>query len=112
MPTAPKVPQDHKPKASTLDDVDDCFSFDHDGKTYTLAPTADHMTPGFIRKHRNTNEADVTYSLIEELADAETLDVIDNMSWSEHSKFHEALGEYINAFMGASTGESSASSMR
>lgn len=105
MTTAPKQPQDRKPRAKKAEPVADAFSFDHNGETYTLAPTADHVTPGFVRRNRHEDEANVTYLLIEEMADDDTLDVIDSMSWPEHRAFHEAFGKHIEAFMGATLGE-------
>lgn len=38
MPAAPRKPQDHKPKAGGP------FTFDHDGKTYEIAPPSDALT--------------------------------------------------------------------
>lgn len=103
----PKQPQDRKPKRGTaFDDVPEAFEFEHDGETYTFRPTAEHVTPGFLRKHRRDDEIDITYTMIELLADEETLEVIDNMSFPEHSAFQEQFGTYFQKFMGATLGES------
>lgn len=107
--TEPKKPQDHKPKKKTLDDVPAAFEFTHEGETYAFKPTADHLTPGFLRKNRRRDEFDATYTIIETLAPDDVLDVIDNMSWKEHSELQEAFGDYFQEFMGASVGESTAS---
>lgn len=87
IPEGAKRPDDHKGKS----EVSDRFSFEHDGQTYTLKPTLDVVTPGFLRKHRRRDEIDAFFTMLEELTDdyepvtehSETLDAVDSMSRGE-----------------------------
>ena len=99
--TTAKKPQDNK---SGL------FSFEHDGETYTFIKSLSFTTkPGFIRKNRRKNEADVMFDILEEVCDEETLAVIDEMETDEFVKLNLAIGEHIEALSGATMGESSGS---
>lgn len=83
IPANAKRPSDRKSK-----DVDDRFSFTHDGETYTLKPTYEVLTPGFIRKNRRRDEVDAFFTMLEELVDdydrledrSATLEAVDGMS--------------------------------
>jgi len=96
-----KKPQDRKPKAKSTGNTE-CFTFTHDGVEYTLRPTYDVLTPGFLRKNRNRSDMDAFFTMLEELADAETLDVIDNMSRTE---FHELQQGFYKHLEVATAGE-------
>lgn len=109
MANAPRKPQDHKPKASTISDR---FSFEWDGKTYTFKPTKEHINRGFYRRTRNESDVDRLFSMVEILAeDDETLEAFDNIP---DEQFEEVFGDPFNAHLeaieGASPGESQASS--
>ena len=99
MPT-PKKPQDYKPKASESA-VSDCFSFEHDGETYTFTPTLEKITPGWLRKHRNASDLDVFFTIIELIADEPALTVIDNLS---HKEFNQLSTDFFK-HLGAQRGE-------
>ncbi|MFH5879757.1 hypothetical protein [Arthrobacter sp. NA-172] len=96
--TTPKKPQDYKSKTS---EVSECFSFDHDGETYTFKPTLESITPGFLRKHRNGTDLDVFFTIIELIADEDTLAVIDNLS---HKEFDQLSTDFFK-HLGAQRGE-------
>jgi len=96
MPT-PKKPQDRKPKT---EDVSDCFSFEHDGETYTLKRTIDHITPGFLRKNRKLDDLDAFFTILEELADDEQLAVIDGMSTPEFGQLNRDFYKHLGAQRG------------
>ena len=82
------------------------FSFEHDGKTYTFTKSLVFATkPGFVRKNRKKNEADILFDLLEEVCDEETLEVIDDMDSAEFVKLNLAVGEHIEGITGASLGE-------
>lgn len=98
----PKKPQDRKPKAS---DAEECFTFEHEGKSYTLKPTLESLTPGFMRKNRRREDLDAFFTILELLADEEQLEVIDSMT---HEEFGELSKEFY-AHLGATQGESAAS---
>lgn len=100
----PKKPQDHKQKAKKVD-PDAVFSFELDGKAYTFTrPTSEVITPGFVRKNRNA-PAEFLYAALEELADAETLDALDNTSHKQWSKIAQAFDEHQADILGANLGE-------
>lgn len=78
------------------------FTFKHDGKTYTFEKSLDLVKrPGWIRKNRRRDELDLAFTILEEVAGEEALEVIDEM---DEASF-KALMEKINAAM---TGESGA----
>lgn len=107
MPQA-KTPQDRKPKGEV--DPDSVFTFTHKGKRYSFSrPTAEVITPGWLRRNRKVEETDAQYTAIEQLADEDVLDVLDNMTWAEHGKFHEDFGNHMQEVMGVSLGEATAS---
>lgn len=94
----PKQPQDHKSKKAERDGV---FRFEHGGETYEFKDVFDVLTPGFIRKNRRRDDVDAFFTLVEALADDETLDVIDNLPRDEFAK----LQRDFNAFLEATPGE-------
>ena len=108
---APRTPQDRKPKAvETVED--NGFSFDVDGKTYTLKPAKEHFSRGFYRRIRKESEVDQMFSIVELLAEDEaTLDAFDAIPDDEFKTvFTEPFNAYFKAINGGSTvGESSAS---
>lgn len=74
------------------------------GKKLSL-PRFKNIPVGVIRKNRKEDEDEQTFGLIEAVADAKTLKVIDSMSIVE-------LGEFMQAWQkdsGVEMGESSAS---
>lgn len=100
--TTPKKPQDRKPKAV---EAEECFTFTHNGESYTLKPTMESITPGFMRRIRKFDDLDAFFTILEELADDEQLAVVDSMS---HAEFGELSKEFY-AHLGATQGESAAS---
>lgn len=104
-PANAKKPADHQEPSEQAR-----FSFDHDGTTYTFGrPTAEVITPGWLRRNRKTDELDATYTAIEMLADDSILNVLDNMGFKEHFEVQNAFGEHVQEVMGVSLGEASAS---
>ena len=99
---APRKPQDRKPKAA---DAEDCFTFEHEGKSYTLKPTLDHLTPRFMRANRRREDVDAFFTILEELADEVQLEVIDSMSGEEFGELSKDFYKHL----GATQGESAAS---
>lgn len=111
MATAPKKPQDRKPKAES--EVEDAgFTFEFEGKSYTLKPAKETFNRGFYRKIRKESEVDQMFSIVEALAkDEATLDAFDAIPDDD---FKEVFAEPFNAYFksingGTSVGESSAS---
>jgi hypothetical protein len=98
----PKKPQDRKPKAS---EAEECFTFEHEGKSYTLKATGDCLTPRFMRANRRRDDVDAFFTILEELADEDQLEVIDSMSNEEFGE----LSKKFYAHLGATQGESAAS---
>lgn len=80
----------------------ECFSFEHEEQTYTLQPTYDVLTPGFLRANRRRDDLDAFFTMIEALVPEgkegrEVLDVIDNMTRAEFTKLMEKFFEYMEA---------------
>ena len=104
-----KQPTDRKPK-NVNGTAPDVFAFTHKGKRYEFArPTAEVITPGWLRRNRKMEDVDATYSAIEQLADDDVLDVIDAMSWADHGTFQENFQEHMQQVMGVTMGEATAS---
>ena len=102
MPTPPKgakQPTDRQAKATGNTD---CFTFTHDGAEYTLKPTYDVLTPGFLRKNRHRDDMDAFFTMLEELADPDALDAIDHMSRAE---FHQLQQDFYEHLEVATAGE-------
>lgn len=87
---APRKPQDRQAKAVNESEETEPFEFDHNGKTYTLA-SADTLDAGFARKNRKLSPDDQFFTVLEALADEETLAVIDSMRKQEFEKFQRAF---------------------
>lgn len=80
--------------------MSDIFLYDVNG-TKIKMPKFKNVPAGVIRKHRTEDEASQTFAILEAVADAKTLKVIDAMSIEE-------LGAFVNAWQkdsGATTGE-------
>lgn len=70
------------------------YRFTRGGKKYTL-PRFDSIKPGIIRRVRKLDQADAMFTILEQVADEETLAVLDDMEmpdfdkvivgWAEHS---------------------------
>lgn len=109
--TAPRQPQDRKPKATAIGEH---FSFIHNGTEFTFPkPFADVQNPKFLREHRRRPDLDMTFTIIEVLADddADILDAIDGMGLKEFNKLSTRLNKALsNAVEGSDElGESAAS---
>ena len=101
IPENAKKPADRKKKKD--DDSEVAFSFTAGGETYTLKPTYDVVTPGFLRANRRREEVDAFFTMLEALApDEDTLDAVDNMSRSE---FQQLMKDFYRHLEVASTGE-------
>ncbi|MGY4859506.1 hypothetical protein [Cryobacterium sp. AP23] len=101
---APRKPQDHLPKATKA--AHGGFTFRQGGEEFQLADAADVLQVGFARKNRHKSESDQFFTMIEILADEESLDAIDSMNKAEFKQFQ--LDFY--AHNGVKLGESEASS--
>lgn len=88
--TAPRKPQDRKPKAVNESEENAPFEFEHNGETFTLA-SADTLDAGFARKNRKLTPDDQFFTVLEALADDETLAAIDSMRKQEFEAFQKAF---------------------
>ena len=102
----PKQPQDHKPKAETVDDGPRLFTFTHLGKEYTLPLAADeYITAGFYRRHRHEDDAQFGMSVFELLSDNDekilaVLDATGREAVKETDRVLEEFRDYIGASRG------------
>lgn len=95
----PTTPQDHKrPHAETANEP---FEFKHDGETYTLPPSS-AIKAGMLRRLRKLDYLDIAFSILEELADKDTLAALDDM---DLATFNETLDEW-QASLGVTPGKS------
>lgn len=77
----------------------DLYTFEHDGKTYTFErPFAVVRSPRWLRANRRRDELDLAFTILEEIAGDDVLDVIDSMTEDEFVAFSKRL----NSAMGAS----------
>lgn len=86
--TAPKQPQDHKKAGGEL------HTFEHNGKEYTFEKPFDTVeTPKWLRANRRRDQIDLVFTLLEEIAGEECLEVIDEMTNEEFEKFSDDIGK-------------------
>lgn len=95
MPTAP---QDRRPKAETASEP---FTFDHDGTTYTLPPWS-AITAGMMRRFRKLDDLDLSFSILEEIADEDALKALDAMPLADFNRTVSAWQDHIGAAPGKS----------
>ncbi|MFA5712302.1 hypothetical protein [Mycolicibacterium sp.] len=95
MPPA-KKPQDHRKPAD-----EDRFTFDHDGKTYSL-PRFGSWSAGLVRRVRKLPDVDATFTILEEVADPETLAAIDAMDLDEFNRLQQDWAEHGGVTLGES----------
>jgi hypothetical protein len=92
-----ETPQDFRPAAGNermpsmilpgrVDGKTIGFKFQHGGKQYQLRPSSS-LTVGFARKIRKLREEDQIFTVLEALADEETLAAIDDMGHAEFQQF-------------------------
>jgi hypothetical protein len=96
---APKKPQDRKPKAVNESEEVQPFEFEHNGKTYTLA-SAETLDAGFARKNRKLNPDDQFFTVLEALADDDTLAAIDSMKKAEFENFQREFFAHSGVELG------------
>ena len=97
-----RKPQDRQQK-QPKGNPSEPFEFEHDGETYTLKPTYEVLTPGFLRKNRRRDEADAFFTMIEELVDdydeyedkSATLDAIDGMTRGQFRVLQKDFYAYL-----------------
>lgn len=93
------TPQDRRSKRKKK--AEPVFSFEAEGETFTfIKPTSDVVTPGWVRKHRTMTDVDQFFTLLEELADEDTLDVLDNLPQKEFERINEEFFEHLGADRG------------
>ncbi|HEY9265510.1 MAG TPA: hypothetical protein VIQ11_12990 [Mycobacterium sp.] len=98
------MPQDRKPKAAAAKTGDGYFSFTHKGKKYTFPKPFDVVrAPGFMRQNRRRDPLDLTFTMIEALADddEDLLAVIDGMEPAEFQSLSTRMGQALQSSVGA-----------
>jgi hypothetical protein len=94
--TAPRRPQDRQQKASAS--KDGYFSFTKGDTTYTFPkPFSTVQSPAYLRQHRRRSDLDLTFTMIEDLADddPDILKAIDSMSREEFNTLSTRLGKAL-----------------
>lgn len=97
---APKKPQDRqRPKAER---ENESFEWEHDGQTITLPP-AKKIKAGVIRRaSKQASEVGQIFAIFEEIVDADTLAVMDDMELDELGDMFMAWQEHGGASLGES----------
>jgi len=85
---------------------DDVFTFEWNGKTYTL-PKFGNWPMGLFRRVRKLDDVDATFTILEAVASPEVLAVIDEMTPDE---FGKVMSDW-QAHAGVTLGESGSSSI-
>lgn len=76
----------------------DLYTFEHDGKTYTFErPFAVVRSPRWLRANRRRDELDLAFTILEEIAGEEILDVTDAMSEEDFFAFARDLNKALTA---------------
>lgn len=76
----------------------DLYSFEFKGETYTFErPFSVVRAPRWLRANRRRDELDLAFSIIEEIAGDEVLEVVDSMDESDFELFAVALKGALNA---------------
>lgn len=89
-------PQDHQSKI---------FTFDHNGRQYTL-PRFKNLKGGVLRRTRRLSPLDMMFTMFEEIADEQTLAALDDMDTADLEELQQRWLEDS----GVTVGESSTSS--
>lgn len=86
--TAAKTAESTEPKKN--------FSFEHDGETYEFEHDFSKVRkPGFLRKHRHDTLDELTFTVMEEVAGDEALEVLDEMDRDEWNAVVDNMWEAI-----------------
>lgn len=93
--TAPKKPQDHKSKDEGKNAPPYVFHVGDD--TYSLDLKHPDLTAGFFRRNRKLSEDDQLFTILETIADEDTLAAIDTMNTDEFGHFVEGFYEQLGA---------------
>lgn len=91
-----KKPQDRKKPAA-----EDVFTFEHDGRMYTL-PKFGSWSAGLMRRIRKLSDMDATFTILEEVADTKTLAAIDSMSLDDFNALQKAWADHAGVTLGES----------
>lgn len=95
----PRKPQDRRTKAVNETEEVPPFEFEHNGKSYALA-SADTLDAGFARKNRKLSPEDQFFTVLEALADDETLAAIDSMKKADFEKFQREFFAHSGVELG------------
>lgn len=96
--TTARRPQDHKAKSGDTATVDGYFSFTKGDTTYTFPkPFSTVQSPSYLRANRRRSDLDLTFTMIEDLADDDPiiLKAIDSMSREEFNTLSVRLGKAL-----------------
>lgn len=104
-PANAKKPQDRKKKATERPEP---FVYETSAGTVTL-PLLTQMKFGTVRRIRKLDQGEVIFALAEEMADEESLAVLDELYPDEVGKLYEAWEKASEDAEGVDVGESSAS---
>lgn len=103
---APKQPQDRKPKKDVLERELEQFTWERNGHKVTLPPPS-KIKAGVIRRaSKMDGDLNQIFSVIESIADEESLATIDDMEIDELNEMFIAWQAHGGASLGESQGSS------
>lgn len=78
--------------------TDALFSFEHAGETYTFEKSFSEVRKtGWLRANRRRDELDLAFTILEEIAGDDVLDVIDDMEPEEFANLSKRISAALNA---------------
>lgn len=91
-----KTPMDHQP--SQEEKAEQLYTFTYQGTTYTFEkPFSVVQTPRWLRANRRRDELDLAFTILEEVAGEDVLEVVDDMSQAELEKFMKGIQKEYQA---------------
>lgn len=74
------------------------FSFEHRGETHTFAEPFDRVRKaGWLRANRRRDELDLAFTILEEVAGDDVLEVVDDMDAEEFAALSKKISAALNA---------------
>jgi hypothetical protein len=76
----------------------DLYSFDHNGETHTFEKSLSVVrSPKWLRANRRRDELDLVFTILEEVAGEDVVEVIDEMDPEEFQAFNKKLLKELSA---------------
>lgn len=100
MPPATRKDRLAKDTATEREANSDVFTFEYEGKDYTLLPASKIKAGVFRKVARMENELEAMFTLVEAVADEDALEVLDEMPLDQFGEVFKAWQEHSGASLG------------